>query len=229
MALSDQFFLDLEAMAESLRAKGANLTAEDIMSVFLGESGVNPAARNVQGYAGLNGMGPNERRAAGFTGTIDDWTKLSAEEQLPYVQRYIDSDVRAFAGGDYSKLSGPGRLYLLNFTPAYVTKPDDFVIARKGSSIYDQNQGIDTDHKGWIQVDDMNKWLALRLNQSASLWSSLKARLASVVPNAAGASSAAVPLLLAAAAAGGAWWLLYRGGWETAARFFRSISGGRFA
>lgn len=175
--LSDAFFQSVDQMAEDFRARGANLTGEDFLGVFLSESGVKPSSRNVQGYGGLNGMGASERRNLGFTGTLDDWTSLTADQQLPYVRRFFERNVRSFGGGSYSVLTDAGRLYLMNFTPAYLKKPDDFVIFRKGVPGYDQNTVIDTQKKGYIEVADMNRFLQQSLSRSSALWNELRMRL----------------------------------------------------
>ena len=179
--LSDPFFVDVDALARNLRARGAKITGEDILGVFLSESGVRATSRNALGFGGLNGMSEQNRRALGFTGGIDAWTRLSPEEQLPFVRRYIDADIRAFAGGDYSALSGPSRLYLLNFTPAHIRRPDSFVIFPRGTQGYNANAGMDVNKDGAIDVADVGRFLSKNVLASRTYFNELRGRLASAM------------------------------------------------
>ncbi len=169
---------------------GAKITGEDLLGVFLSESGVRATARNVLGYGGLNGMGEKERQALGFTGGIEAWTRLAPEEQLTYIRRFIDANIRSFAGGDYGALSGPGRLYLLNFTPAHIRKSDSFVIFPRGTSGYNANAGIDVNKDGVIDVADVSRFLSKNVLASKAYFNELRGRLASAThlatPNVAG-------------------------------------------
>lgn len=178
--LSDSFLRAVIHMGDDFRAKGSNLSGEDFMAVFLAEASTFPWAKNNLGYAGLNAMGANERKAVGFTGTIDDWIKLSADEQLPYVRRFFEGNTRDFAKGDYRALTGYGKLYLMNFTPAYLLKPDDYVISRRGQPIYENNKGVDAGSKGYIEVADMGRFVERRLSQEPARWNEIRARMAAL-------------------------------------------------
>jgi Transglutaminase-like superfamily len=188
-AIPDAFLVDLLTWVKGLRDQGARVTALDFLTVWQGESGINPASKNVYGYAGLNGMGPNERKAVGFTGTIDDWTALSALDQLQFVKGYYNIDAR----GKWPLLTDAGALYLLNYHPADIGHAGDpsFVLARKdptddGSQAwamahkgndYAANKGLDFGGKGWIEVGDMSKWVFMVQHQNASKMSELAARV----------------------------------------------------
>ena len=51
-----------------------------------------------------------------------------------------------------------GDIYILNFYPAAINKPRDYVIASTGSKIYSQNAGLDVDKNGKITVQDVRNW-----------------------------------------------------------------------
>lgn len=184
--LSDQFFADVETLARDLRARGAKITGEDLLGVFLSESGVRATSRNALGFGGLNGMSEQNRRALGFTGGIDAWTRLTPEEQLPFIRRFIDTDIRAFAGGDYSALSGPSRLYLLNFTPAHIRRPEAFVIFPRGTQGYSANAGMDVNKDGAIDVADVGRFLSKNVLASRAYFNELRGRLTSATRSSSG-------------------------------------------
>jgi Transglutaminase-like superfamily len=173
--LSDAFLSDLVAWATTLQAKGAKANGLDFLAVWQGESGISPSAGNTLGFGGLNGMGPAERKAVGFSGTQAEWQALDVLSQLQYVKRYYEINVAAFAGGDFSVLTDAGALYLLNYHPAHIRHAGDpsFVLTRRspgddGSAAwraahpgddYANNAGLDFGHKGWIEVADMSRWV----------------------------------------------------------------------
>jgi hypothetical protein len=175
--LSNNFFQAVDGIAKDFSQRGANLIGEDILAVFLSESGVKPWIRNQYGYAGLNGMGESERKNLGFSGDINAWTALSADQQLPYVRRFFESNVQSFAHGNFKVLDGPGKLYLMNITPAYLDKPPNFVIFPKGSTVYARNRVIDTQGKGYVEVADMDKFVLWSVQHSPQLWNELRMRL----------------------------------------------------
>jgi Transglutaminase-like superfamily len=191
--LSDTFLANLVAWVETLRAKGARVSGLDFLAVWQNESGIRSDIANSLGFAGLNQMGPTERAAAGFTGAITDYTALSPEAQLPYVQNYYASDVASFGKGDWSVLTDAGALYLINFMPAYIGHAGDpsFVLARRtpgddGSAawlaahhgdIYANNRGLDVGGKGWIEVGDMGKVVRRTINAIPAKWAELAGRM----------------------------------------------------
>lgn len=186
--LSDAFFQGVLDMTNAHQQKGAGVTGYDYLAVWFSESGVSPSSRNAQGFGGLNGMGPRERTAVGFTGDLDAWCALSAEEQLPYVRRYIENDIGWAAHGDYSQFQQARDLYLLNFAPAAFDPSwrkkyrddmplnDDFIIyslAKDGKN-YSANKQMDTDNKGYITLADLGAFL--QRNVHGQRWESIRAR-----------------------------------------------------
>jgi hypothetical protein len=173
--LSSKFFRDVVAMAERFREKGADIKPENLLSVWLVESGLKPWVQNGSGapYYGLNQIGTRELAAVGFVGTPADYLSLSADAQLPYVERYYARNVAAFAGGDWSKLNGAGALYLMNFLPAFISHADEpeFVLARKSddphgwyryNAILDVDDDDTTRAVGRAQVHAGDYWLEVR-------------------------------------------------------------------
>jgi peptidoglycan hydrolase-like protein with peptidoglycan-binding domain len=229
--LSDEFFAKVAEMARDFRAKGARVTGEDFLAVWLSESGCNPARRGNKGpkgerfdleFGGLNMMDHVARAGTGFAGTLDDFLALSDVDQLVFVRRFYERNVAAFAHGDFAALADVGSLYLMNFLPAYMPHAGDpsFVLARKGglndaadkrsADWYDANAGVDVEHKGWIQVSDMKRFAVKAQSDDPAKWAELRARMAatgetppSTVPSGSGGTAAVVAVLALLAAAGG--------------------------
>lgn len=123
--------------------------ASDVNKAISRESGWRAQALNCQGAdkhpvaAGLNGMLGSVLKANGFDGSPDQFATLTAEEQLPYVLKFISKMPP-------STLHLPGDFGLALFTPAYVGKPNDFVIYEVGSVGWQQNPGLRTAGNGPI-------------------------------------------------------------------------------
>lgn len=100
--------------------------------------------------AGLNGMLGSVLKLHGFDGSPDQFASLTAEEQLPYVLSFIRKMPP-------STLHLPGDFGLALFTPAYVGKPDDFVIYEVGSLGWEQNPGLRTPGGGPITAGSVRK------------------------------------------------------------------------
>lgn len=188
--LSDKFFADVARAAQDFQAKGAKATGEDILAVLLAESGVRPRTNrpdgaNSLGYAGLNQMGAGERKSVGFTGSLTDYTALSAEQQFPYVRRFFETRVEGPGHGNYALLSDYGKLYLLNIAPGLInlTNPDA-VVYGPGTKEYLANTGVDTPKpgtstkKGYIDLTDMSRFVERSVKSSSALWNELRGRLA---------------------------------------------------
>lgn len=215
--LSAGFFRAVEKMAAEFRARGANVTAEQFLAVWLYESGIHADIPNGSGapYYGLNQMGVPQLRAAGFLGSPGEWMSLTAEQQIPFVARYYENAVRD-SGGDWSTLNGIGGIYALNLAPAFAAraKDPDAPIVRKDSpdkrerDVYGGNKGLDVDGDGAISGRDLKSAVGRAQRQAGTYWTEARARLyaeggtpePSKVP---GAVGAAVALLVTGAL--GAW------------------------
>jgi len=105
----------------------------------------SPSVRNPHSNAtGLIQFMPSTARSLGTT--VDALAKMSHAEQMNYVYRYFLPYK--------NRLSNLGDVYLAIFYPAAMNKPDDWIIAHKGSKVYAQNSGFDKRGKGFITRGD---------------------------------------------------------------------------
>lgn len=147
------FWPKLAEVCSRLRCKD-----EDMLAVMMSESGVNPMARNNNGNAvGLIQFMPATLSALGFLGGPDAMQRLSATEQLAWVERY-------FKGHATQGLDSAARIYLFTFTPALGSIPesrqDTYVICgRLGprAVYYKANEILDRDKNGHITVGDLKR------------------------------------------------------------------------
>jgi hypothetical protein len=167
--LSDAFFRAVEALAAHMRSRGATITGEDLLAIFLAESGVGPHVGNSIGCMGLNQI--CNLKSVGWTGTGAEYLSLPGEQQIAFVQRYFDNVNRYPAIRDF------GSLYLANFNPGHMGKPDSFVLYRAGDSAYADNRGVDFGNKGFIEIADMAKFVAQAVNRNPAKWNELRMRL----------------------------------------------------
>lgn len=120
------------------------------------ESGFRPDIKNP--YADAVGliqfMGPTARALGTTTAAL---RKMSALEQLPYVEKFYRKAVG---------VKDPGTLYMLTFLPAFANRDDSFVLGEQDSAeplygsttkgkIYEQNWGFDDDKDGVFTVGDV--------------------------------------------------------------------------
>lgn len=105
----------------------------------------SPSVRNPHsGATGLIQFMPSTARSLGTT--VDALEKMTQAEQMNYVYRYFLPYK--------NRLSNLGDVYLAIFYPAAMNKPDDWVIARKGTKVYSQNEVFDKTNKGFITRGD---------------------------------------------------------------------------
>jgi hypothetical protein len=186
--LSEAFFKRLHELGDHFRSRGAKVTDEELMAVLYVESaGLNPTSQNTSGCVGLNQICATLSRdplsglkAVGFNGSKAEYTALPGERQLDFVQAFFDK------GNHYSQIRNLGNLYLVNFSPCFLGKPDDYVMYRKDSDkivcginegkAYDANAGIDANpKKGYIEVADMAKFVINHVG--GPKWNELRMRL----------------------------------------------------
>lgn len=162
--LSSEFFRNVEAMVQRMNAKGASLTAIDFLNAWLSESGIGRAKHGHGGlpYHGLNMMMATNLPGLGWHAGGPAFGEADPADQIVYIERFYEQMVRAFLGGNWSKLHNATTLYLMNFLPAYTKHGDDpsFVLARKGgrdgwwkdNPVFDAGRA---DSKGYIEVNDL--------------------------------------------------------------------------
>jgi hypothetical protein len=148
-----------ELQAFAAAADEANVSLDGLAVVMSIESGFNPAAVNIlckrrnpnnqeRCATGLIQFMPSTARGLGTTTTA--LRKMSFTQQLPYVIEYYKRGTRT--GRRFER---PSDAYMWTFMPAYIDKPDDFVISRRGQAVYDQNPGLDKNRDGTITVADV--------------------------------------------------------------------------
>ena len=84
--LTPGFFIELRAMCARL-----GCDPFDMLRVMCAESSVSASAENAaSGASGLIQLMPFNLPSVGWTGTSQAFRQLSAEAQLPYVERYFE-------------------------------------------------------------------------------------------------------------------------------------------
>jgi len=187
--LSDEFFRGVRDMSMRL-----GCLPLELLKVWFSESiGIFAGAKNPAGAYGINQMIPSRIAQAGYRGKPDDYIKLSAEDQLPYVEKYYAQ----WRG----KLTSVGRLYQVNYVPGTidtVTTPDGVLSGKDGprKDAYDGNPALDPPHKGTITIADLEIAANAAVNSSAKYrggggatlkerWEEIVGRLAAVPATAA--------------------------------------------
>lgn len=138
---------------EALEKTAGNLgvNPDHLIAIMKQESGLDPQARNPSGATGLIQFMP--KTAIGLGTTTSALYKMSAVEQLPWVEKYFrQTKIRPGAS--------LGDLYMAVFYPAYVGQPDDKVISSTGKAVYNQNKGLDRNKDGVITVGDVKQSVA---------------------------------------------------------------------
>ncbi len=167
--LSDPFFSDTLDISDRLQ-----LAALDLLSVMMAESNVKASAHNAHSNAsGLIQFLPSTLRGLGWTGTPEQFRRLSADDQLPYVERYFRPYV-------HFNLGSAARVYQVVFLPSSLSfgSSMDTVIVEQGgvnSGAYAGNAGLDTDHDGAITVGELQQ--AIERHHVSARWKEIATRL----------------------------------------------------
>jgi hypothetical protein len=172
--LSPGFFTRLKEMCGRL-----DINPEHLLAVMFCESELRASARNPAGSMGINqmmtyadldtplsvaGPGADWTKKQGFVlydvgwrKTPREYLKLSAEAQLPFVERYF----KTYA---HFGLNTPARLYQCNYVPATLAlgSSPNLPLAKKGTLNYDQNAGLDVTKDGVITPADLDLWIEKR-------------------------------------------------------------------
>lgn len=120
-----------------------------IALIIYSESRFDPAAKNPKGSAsGLIQFIESTAKALGTT--TEEIRKMSAEEQLPLIEKYFQMTLKGRVPDRFEDYYFPvlGRTDLMG-------KPDETVIWTRGSDEYDGNTGLDRDKDGQITVGDI--------------------------------------------------------------------------
>lgn len=129
---------------------------EWILAVMKNESGMSTTARNPNGGAtGLIQFMPATARGLGTT--TEALSKMSAVEQLKYVEKYF----APFKGKIHSGMD----LYMATFWPAGVGKPDSYKIG--GAEVARVNKIFDLDKNGQITAGEFRQYYQRRFPELA--------------------------------------------------------------
>ncbi len=166
---SPSFYPKLVQMCNSI-----GMNPEDMLEVMYLESGVKTTSFHTKSKAaGLLQLMGGALRATGFTGTPEEFAKLSEDEQLEYIKRHMLNKFKQFGG----PFKSAAQFYVANFWPAALSlpgvkaeNPDTIIIEanptyKKYPKVsldfeklaYEQNKGLDYDHDGKITYGDFQK------------------------------------------------------------------------
>ncbi len=121
-----------------------------LLGIMVSESGLKPTAYNKHGGAtGLIQFMPSTARALGTS--TEALRKMSAEQQLTYVEKHFES-VKKMAGFKKGDKLDAGTMYTLVFLPAYAKRD---VLAVKGHKYYNCNAGLDANKDGKITKQEL--------------------------------------------------------------------------
>lgn len=130
-------------------ASNLGVDPNHLIAIMKQESGLDPQAVNKTSRAtGLIQFMP--KTAAGLGTSTDALYRMTATEQLPWVEKY-------FKRAGIRPGMGLGDLYIAVFYPAAMGKSDSHVISRSGRAVYNQNKGLDTNKDGVITVADVKQ------------------------------------------------------------------------
>lgn len=166
--LSDAFFGKLRDVSSRLGCEPVNL-----LSVMMSESGVKAKAHNPNGDAsGLIQFIPKTLANLGWPNGQAAFRQLSAEEQLPYVEKYFSPYIS-------KGLTSAARLYQATFLPATLNlgSDPDTVISESGginSFVYNPNKLFDTNKDQKITVGGLQE--AIDRNTHGGRWNEIVSR-----------------------------------------------------
>lgn len=150
MALDAAFFPALAAYSDA--------PPSWVLLVLDSESGLNPAALNSLGYAGLNQISSTFLRSKGID--PNDYVTWPASRQLTQVVLPFISAQVAFLKPQ--TVSTPGVLYGLNFLPGRVKSngtSENSVLTQSPEAYYTANKGLDFNKDGSITIGDLDAFL----------------------------------------------------------------------
>jgi hypothetical protein len=121
---------------------GAN--PNHLMAIMAFESAgtFSPSIKNAAGSGATGLIQFMPSTAKGLGTTTADLAKMTAIEQLDYVQKYFQ--------WKKGKLNSIDDFYMAVLWPKACGKADDYVLFEKGTKAYTQNKGLDTDNDGKI-------------------------------------------------------------------------------
>ena len=160
---SEKFIEQIADMAQKL-----NCDALDVAALLFKESKFQPNAGNgsFKGLGQMNGKSlalsityakkhPEEMQGIDVNMTLHKFTKLSREQQMPYVKNYALAMKKEYLGED-KKLTG-GDLYALFLTPGFAKKHT--LVSAKSKNLvvrkmYKSNRGLDKINEKYKEIKD---------------------------------------------------------------------------
>lgn len=147
MKLSAGACKQINEMSQRLKVSPDNLKA-----LIYSESGGNPQAVNSKsGATGLIQFMP--KTAQGLGVTTAQLHAMTAEQQMPYVEKYLANAKRSAGFGQNDQLSA-GQLYALVFMPSKAKKD---IMCSAGTKAYAWNQGLDKNRDGVVTIGELGK------------------------------------------------------------------------
>lgn len=147
--LTDGFYNKATAVAKRI---GCDPNA--LMAVMSSESNLKANIANSRsGATGLIQFMPKTAQNLGTSTSA--LKKMSAEQQLTYVEKYLQAN-KKMAGFKQGDKLDSGTLYALVFLPGFAKKN---VLTTRGSKYYNANTGLDVNHDGQITKADLAKRL----------------------------------------------------------------------
>jgi hypothetical protein len=135
--MSKQFVTDLLAMCFRIK-----LDPTAVASVIAFESNFSPSVKNP--YSGATGLIQFMPKTATRLGTTtNELARMSAEQQLLYVERYL-------VGAGSSRVKDTADVYMCVFWPAAIGKPLSYVLTQRPDKAYTQNKALDQTGDGTI-------------------------------------------------------------------------------
>lgn len=179
--LNREFFERLNEMCARLA-----IDPYALLLVLFRESQFAPWAVNGSSLArGLNQIMPANFASWGWSqDRQEQYSKLTATEQLPTVEKFLKGILASFRVAAFR--STPAELYLANFLPARMKAAsevgDSYILGRKPDpekdpkswtfeeKVYSQNAGLDHDHNEVLTAGDINAEMLKLLNNGRVAW-----------------------------------------------------------
>jgi hypothetical protein len=159
--------------------KDVSMKPEDLLNVMAFESGIDPSKPNMAGgsASGLLQFIPSTLKGLGYKGSMEEFRAQSGEEQLQYVKKLIQENMRINGGQPFKSAA---HYYVANLVPAALKIPgvreqnlNTIILSKDGGHLpgvrkarerkyYEKNKGLDVGNKGYITFGD----LQARLNQA---------------------------------------------------------------
>jgi hypothetical protein len=171
--LSDGFFDQLKPMCARIGCDPV-----DMLKVMFSEGGVSATAHNrASDASGLIQFIPSTLRGLGWTGSNEAFRRLSAEEQLPWVEKF-------FEPWQSKGLTTVTRVYQAVFLPASLdagSSDETVVCGAQGpfAAAYAANRSVDGEGKGFISVRDLRA--AVEARAQGPRWDEILRRLGTPV------------------------------------------------